>query len=67
MSLESDARDVLARAEREEWLTVKEYAALKRVHPQTVREWIRLGVVKAERTREPRGRWRLKRPQRVAS
>lgn len=49
-----------------EWLTVKEYAQLKRVHEQTVREWIRLGAVIAERTREPRGHWRIKPPQRAA-
>jgi len=44
-----------------EWLTIKEYAALKGVHHQTVRSWIRLGVVKAERTKLPRGRWRVRR------
>lgn len=45
-----------------DWLTVKEFAALRRVHHQTVRLWIRLGVVKAERDR-PRGRWLIRRPR----
>lgn len=44
-------------------LTVRQYAELKQVHPQTVRKWLRLGIVKAEKTREPKGRWRIKRPR----
>ena len=34
--LPHQARSILAAAEREEWLSVKEYAALRRVHVQTV-------------------------------
>lgn len=42
-----------------QWLTVKEYAALKRVHPETVKVWIRKGLVVAERTAGDRGHWRV--------
>lgn len=31
-------------------LTVKEFAAVERVHPQTVRQWIRKGAVEVRRT-----------------
>ena len=46
-------------------LTVKEYADLKRVTPETVKRWIRIGKLQAERTSEPHGHWRI-RVQRVA-
>lgn len=42
------------------WLTVKEYADLKRVHVETVKRWIRQGRVEAARTVEPHGHWRIK-------
>lgn len=62
-SLLDDSR----REERKAWLTVKEYAAYKRVHAQTVRKWIKLGFVKAEKDHPtPKGRWRIKAPQRAA-
>jgi len=32
-----------------EWMTVKEVADILRVHPTTVREWIRSGSLKAAR------------------
>jgi excisionase family DNA binding protein len=32
-----------------EWLTVKEYAALRRVHVETVKRWIRAKLIEAER------------------
>lgn len=41
MSLEDDTRRVLLEAEREEWLTVKEFAALVRWKESSVREAIR--------------------------
>ena len=56
----SDRDAILADADREIWLTVQELARLKRVHEQTVRTWIRQGLVIAERTAGPRGRWRVK-------
>ncbi len=40
-------------------LTVKEYATLKRVHRKTVERWIRLGLIRAERTAGPKGQWRI--------
>lgn len=42
------------------WLTVKEYADLKRVTEETVRRWIRAGKIQAERTVEPEGHWRIR-------
>ncbi len=59
----SDPQDAIAEADQEAWLTVKELARLKRVHEQTVREWIKRGLVQAERTAGRRGNWRVKRPQ----
>jgi len=43
-----------------EWLTVKEYAELKRVTPRTVRDWIKDAKIDAERTAGDRGQWRIK-------
>jgi excisionase family DNA binding protein len=43
-------------------LTVKEYADLMRVHPETVKRWIRDGHIKAERTCR-RGHWRINHQQ----
>lgn len=40
-------------------LTVKEYAALMRVGEETVRRWLRAGRLKARRTCEPHGHWRI--------
>lgn len=36
MSDEQRARDLVEQSKREEWLTVKEYAALRKLHVQTV-------------------------------
>ena len=58
----SDAEDLLQASERGVLLTVKEYAAFKKVHPETVRRWIRAGHVKATRTVEPHGHLRIVRP-----
>jgi excisionase family DNA binding protein len=49
-----------------EWLTVKEYADLKRVSEETVRRWLRAGKLEAERTIGEHGHWRIKREQRAA-
>lgn len=46
--------------QRAAFLTVKEYASLKRVHVETVKRWIREGRIDAERTIEPHGHWRIK-------
>lgn len=43
-----------------EWLTVKEYALLKRVTDRTVRDWIKDGKLAAERTAGDKGHWRIK-------
>ena len=56
---EETAKAVIAEADEEGWLTIQELATLKRVHHQTVREWIRRGFVPAERM-GPRGNWRVK-------
>lgn len=40
-------------------LTLKEYAAAMRVHPQTVRKWIRQGKIVPERI-GTRGHWRFR-------
>ena len=61
MSLNDQARAFVAESRQEEWLTVKEFAALKRVNDETVRRWIRRKQVTAERTIEPHGHWRIKR------
>ena len=61
----SEPHERIAEAEPDGWLTVKELARLKRVHEQTVREWIKRGLVQAERTAGNRGNWRVKRPQTV--
>lgn len=53
--------DLIAASKAEEqqtWLTVKEYADLKRVSHETVKRWIRRGLIAAERT-GPRGHWRV--------
>lgn len=49
------AEQVILASRREEWLTVKEFAALKRVHVETVKRWIRQQQVSAERTAGARG------------
>ena len=46
MSLDDDARDLLTDIQREEWLTVKEYAFARRVHVQTVYSAMRNGQFK---------------------
>lgn len=48
------------------WLTVKEYADLKRVCVETVRRWLRAGKLVAERTNGEHGHWRIKREQTAA-
>lgn len=40
------------------WLTVKEYAALRRVHVETVRRWIRAGHLTVRRT-GAKGHWQI--------
>ena len=46
--------------DRDELLTVKEYAELKRVSEETVRRWLRAGKLEAERTIGEHGHWRIK-------
>ena len=60
MSLDDQARDLLTERPRDEWLTVKEFASLKRVGEETVRRWIRKQKVEAQRTIEPHGHWRIR-------
>lgn len=45
MPLDDDARRLLEQVRAEDWLTVKEYAALHRVHEQTVYSAIRRGLI----------------------
>ena len=66
MTLRDEAIQALHQADREEWLTVKEFAALKRVNEETVRRWIREKRIEAERTIEPHGHWRIKRIENAA-
>lgn len=53
--------------EQADWLTVKEYADLKRVCEETVRRWLRAGKLEAERTIGDLGHWRIKRDQSKAA
>lgn len=53
--------------QRHEWLTVKEYAILKRVNEETVRRWLRSGKLEADRTCGPLGHWRIRAPQSTAA
>lgn len=43
-----------------EWITVKEYAQMKRVTARTVRDWIKAEKIDAERTAGDKGQWRIK-------
>lgn len=61
--LSDQARELVTVAEREEWLTVKEFAARKRVSEETVRRWLRAGKLIAERTIGEHGHWRIRREQ----
>lgn len=42
-----------------EWVTVKDYAADRKVHERTVLRWIRQGYLEAERMGR-HGQWRIK-------
>jgi excisionase family DNA binding protein len=53
------ARHVIEASQRAEWLTVKEFAELRRVHIKTVHRWIRQELIAAERIGR-RGNWRIK-------
>jgi excisionase family DNA binding protein len=43
-----------------EWITVKEYATMRRVTERTVRDWIKDKKIPAERTAGDKGHWRIK-------
>jgi excisionase family DNA binding protein len=58
--LHHDAAHLIAKADGDVFLTVKELAAIKRVHPETVKRWCRQGLIPAERTAGQRGHWRIK-------
>jgi excisionase family DNA binding protein len=55
------AADIQDQRATELLLTVKEYADLRRVHVETVKRWIKQGLIEAERTAGARGHWRIKR------
>jgi hypothetical protein len=64
---DDDARDLIAEAEAEIWLyTVKEFAALRRVHVQTIYTAIRQGRFKYEIERSTGASIRIKVPKRAA-
>ena len=44
----------------EEVLTVREVAAHLKVHPETVREWLRLGRIKGSRPGGNKTGWRVR-------
>lgn len=44
---------------REEWLTVEEAAARLKVHPETVRVWLREGTLKGTQPLKRRIGWRI--------
>jgi hypothetical protein len=44
---------------RYELVTVKDFAAVRKVEPRTVREWIAKGWVNAIRTAGEHGDWRI--------
>lgn len=48
-------------------MTVKEYAAWRKVSPRTVLRWIRDGKIRYERTVEPDGQYRIRAPEPAAS
>lgn len=64
-ALRREADRVLEAARREDWLTVKEFAAARRVHEETVKRWCRQGLVPCERIGR-RGHWRIRRTQEAA-
>ena len=43
----------------EEWLTVKEAADRLKVHPETVRVWLRNGILKGTKPAKRRIGWRI--------
>lgn len=45
---------------QEEWLTVKEAAARLKVHPETVRVWLRDGILKGTQPAMRRIGWRIR-------
>ena len=47
------------RVELFDWITVREYARIRRVSTKTVRRWIRARLVEAERI-GARGQWRIR-------
>lgn len=51
---------------RFELIPIKQYAALRSVSPRTVRRWIRLRYVQAERTAGPHGNWLVLVPRATA-
>jgi excisionase family DNA binding protein len=44
---------------QEEWLTVEEAAARLKVHPETVRVWLREGTLKGTQPLQRRIGWRI--------
>ena len=44
---------------QEEWLTVEEAASKLKVHPETVRVWLREGVIKGTKPVQRRIGWRI--------
>lgn len=57
------AQDTLAKADQEEWLTVKEYAALVRRHPQTVYRAIYRGAMQDRIIRPTGGGYLIRVPK----
>ncbi len=52
---------MITRLPQSEFMSIKEYAAIRGVNARTIMLWIRDGILKAEQPRGRKGRWFIRR------